>query len=873
VARAITDAIARDHDLPVDRVVCVAPRSLPKTSSGKLRRGATRDALAQHELPVLRSVAPEAAVDGPLYPGLSARAGVLDRRSTRYQFDLETDVAWDRIDEPGEHLPRRLAAFGWAEGLPLWDDPEARAVFQWTAGVSLCDTIATLEEGLITFLIAQSPELGGRHTSIELLVAEERKHAALFRRYAARLRERRPDLVPVYDAAMQRCWVPLPFDSPLLVEDPAAYHYQAWLQVLVFEEWSLWFHERLAAERDHVQPTWFSAHRAHAREEAQHVKTGDAWLATLALDPDRRTALSRARLTEVMGPMQFSNLVIRDVCTACFPEQASALARPNPSAPLLALLREPAFTLTRRHAPWFEVIASRALPATTVTPPPVQRVPAVAEAERWLDAWVRARSPQGPIDGDATFNELGLDPADALGLAGEIDEWVGGTLQPTLPYEFPTPKLLAGYLSALPQRLAVVAAPIASSTERPVTVRQARWLDIAQHQGGLAHTVTEVWELATPVDVGTLRVALARVASAHPALGRRFVRGLRGWAQVPRDGGVDLRVLDAEGAVQPHLAAVAAELWARPFDWRVDPNLRVVLVRGAEGAQGLVCSAPHVVTDATSMTLLGRALIAACAGADLPEASDPADLAREEAGWLETEEARRRLDWWRVHLADLPDWDRRIGGHPRRPRMDGRRIVRRVSPAVAMRWSQQASRLGVTPFVLLLTALHLAWQGVHGLAPVVGTQLSGRNTPERARMFGFLVDVALVRANLDGATDLDDAVPRMARAWLESVQHAVTVDAITSELFPGRRLERWLPAPLSFNFLPGSDQPFEAGALTWTRSPHLLPEERSFLYYEEMVVAYPSADRGLVFVHWYDQERHSAERATAVFERFSSLLG
>jgi acyl-CoA synthetase (AMP-forming)/AMP-acid ligase II len=53
VAGAIRRQVAEELQVAVDAVWLVAPRSVAKTSSGKLRRGATRDALLAGELPVL----------------------------------------------------------------------------------------------------------------------------------------------------------------------------------------------------------------------------------------------------------------------------------------------------------------------------------------------------------------------------------------------------------------------------------------------------------------------------------------------------------------------------------------------------------------------------------------------------------------------------------------------------------------------------------------------------------------------------------------------------------------------------------------------------------------------------------------------------
>jgi acyl-CoA synthetase (AMP-forming)/AMP-acid ligase II len=64
--REVRRAVAAEHDLPLDGVFLVKPRSVPKTSSGKLQRRGCREALLAGELPVLaawRSPALTAALD------------------------------------------------------------------------------------------------------------------------------------------------------------------------------------------------------------------------------------------------------------------------------------------------------------------------------------------------------------------------------------------------------------------------------------------------------------------------------------------------------------------------------------------------------------------------------------------------------------------------------------------------------------------------------------------------------------------------------------------------------------------------------------------------------------------------------------------
>jgi amino acid adenylation domain-containing protein len=71
VVEAVRAAVAREHEVQLDTVVLIAPRTLPKTSSGKVQRRACRQALLAGELAVVHQGFREPEVELPLDPLLS----------------------------------------------------------------------------------------------------------------------------------------------------------------------------------------------------------------------------------------------------------------------------------------------------------------------------------------------------------------------------------------------------------------------------------------------------------------------------------------------------------------------------------------------------------------------------------------------------------------------------------------------------------------------------------------------------------------------------------------------------------------------------------------------------------------------------------
>jgi acyl carrier protein len=125
-AAAVRRAVAFEHDLPLVDVVMVRPRTLPKTSSGKLRRQATRGAWLEGSLQAARLDAPPVRSDtlpeDPVTAGVAAvfaqvlgveRVGADTSFAELGGDSLRAATAVARIEERfGVALPReRLAPF------------------------------------------------------------------------------------------------------------------------------------------------------------------------------------------------------------------------------------------------------------------------------------------------------------------------------------------------------------------------------------------------------------------------------------------------------------------------------------------------------------------------------------------------------------------------------------------------------------------------------------------------------------------------------------------------------------------------------------------------------------------------------------------
>ncbi|MEO0536147.1 MAG: acyl carrier protein [Cyanobacteria bacterium P01_A01_bin.123] len=69
------------------------------------------------------------------------------------------------------------------------------------------------------------------------------------------------------------------------------------------------------------------------------------------------------------------------------------------------------------------------------------------DIQKWLVAYLAEllEVTNDDIDSHATFDSYGLDSVVVFGMAGDLENWLGHKLEPTLPYTYPTIAALAQY--------------------------------------------------------------------------------------------------------------------------------------------------------------------------------------------------------------------------------------------------------------------------------------------------------------------------------------------------------------------------------------------------------------------------------------------
>jgi amino acid adenylation domain-containing protein len=331
-------------------------------------------------------------------------------------------------------------------------------------------------------------------------------------------------------------------------------------------------------------------------------------------------------------------------------------------------------------------------------------------------------------------------------------------------------------------------------------------LSLAQRQlwylNRLAPDATAYNECATlrktgPIDLAALRAAFNEFVRRHEAWRTTFALVDAEPRQVVHEPTVHpLPLLDLSGlplaAAERTASEVAAADTLRPYDLASGPLLRPRLVRLAPDNHRLYLGLHHIVFDGVSLyrVLLPEIIAlydAYSAGRPSPLAPPTAqypDYAAWEIARSDGPDARRRIEYWRTHLADIPNPALPVEfPRPAVRRFVGGTIPLRVDAPTAELLRAAAQGTGATLFQLL-TALYAWWLSRYsGDGEVVfATVADLRRRPELLGMVGYCLAPIVIRADLSQTPDLQHLIARVRAELLDGLDHAVPFQWLVQQL-------------------------------------------------------------------------------------------
>ncbi|WP_266168880.1 non-ribosomal peptide synthetase [Dyella subtropica] len=286
--------------------------------------------------------------------------------------------------------------------------------------------------------------------------------------------------------------------------------------------------------------------------------------------------------------------------------------------------------------------------------------------------------------------------------------------------------------------------------------------------------------------------------------------------------------------VQAELAALIATECAKPFDLASPPLMRATLVRLSETEHVAVLVMHHLVSDAWSVGVLCRDLVAGYRAAETGGAA--ASLPPLAFHYLDFAAWQRRelqsvlpnlLDFWRTRLAGIEPLqiptDR---PRPAMPSFRGARQPFSLDAPTCVALNDLARRHKVTLYMVLLAAfkalLH-RYTGQNDIA--IGTPVANRPLTEMEDAVGFFANTLVLRSDLSADPSFAELLARVRQTALDAYAHQdLPFDEVVRLLQPERDLSRQplfqvmfvlQNAPMAPLLLPGlvfSDYPLDPNA-------------------------------------------------------------
>ena len=324
--------------------------------------------------------------------------------------------------------------------------------------------------------------------------------------------------------------------------------------------------------------------------------------------------------------------------------------------------------------------------------------------------------------------------------------------------------------------------------------------------GSAAYNIPSAVRIHGSLDLEVWRRCCAEITRRHEALRTTFTEVDGQPMQVVGEPAEpDLTVVDCGPLTGPQgdaaVHALAQEEFARPFDLRTGPLLRVRFLRLSPDEHVLLLTMHHIVADLWSMAVAVSELVSLYrtfvtgSGPALPEL--PVQYA-DYAVW------QRRRSEGPALAADLEYWKRTLAGAPPmlelptdrpRPAVQSSRggSCRFELPEPVVKGLRALSqRESATPFMTMLAAFQVL---LHRYSReediVVGVPVANRGRPEIERLIGFFVNTLALRTDLSGAPTFRELIGRVRQACLGAYAHQqLPYERLVEELQPRRDLSR-----------------------------------------------------------------------------------
>ncbi|RKS28225.1 acyl-CoA synthetase (AMP-forming)/AMP-acid ligase II [Pseudomonas sp. WPR_5_2] len=445
---------------------------------------------------------------------------------------------------------------------------------------------------------------------------------------------------------------------------------------------------------------------------------------------------------------------------------------------------------------------------------------ALPACRQWLKQTLREVNPYLMVDFDQSLISLGLDSISVADFAARLHQDLGLNLDTQRLFGEQTldewAQALLDFLGeALPDSTASIEGSSVDQDHGRQSFAQSRlWFLRQLDPTDTRHNLVLHLRLLGALDTETLALRLNTLVDRHSVLRTVYHDGVDGPQQrILPTADVPLTWHDLRHhpiAVQQQALADRLEReHATPVDLQNGPLLRAQLLSRDDQQHDLLLTLHHIAFDGRSTQLL---LAELALGGVSERPLQYLDFARWEAAHWSAERIAAEQQFWREHLANVPQ-TLALGGNGQ---IAGEHSLNFTLPqANCEALTALAREHGMTLFMLLLASYQLVIKQLGGQQQfLLGTDVSGRPLAAHNDVIGFFVNQLTLRCDLRGEPTLAAFLGQVRdEARLAYAHQGLPFDLVVSALAPQRRPGHSPLFQVKLNYQPSRVNPTDiAGA-------------------------------------------------------------
>lgn len=377
----------------------------------------------------------------------------------------------------------------------------------------------------------------------------------------------------------------------------------------------------------------------------------------------------------------------------------------------------------------------------------------------------------------------------------------------------------------IPRRLRSGPAPLSFAQQR-------LWFFDQFEPASFAYNLLSAVSLRGKLDVPALRKAFDHLVDRHEALRTTFdFRDSQPVQIISEHHPIHFHQIEIahlpEAEQQDHLRQMLRQQALQPFDLKKGPLLRIDLIRMAAEDHVLVIAMHHIVSDAWSMNILVREIVALYEAyssgkqPDLPSLPiQYADFAVWQRNWLQGELLAEQLEYWKQQLGNSAAVLELPADRPR-PAVqtyNGANFAFAFSPALTQLLNALSRNEGITLFMLLLAAFKVVLYRYTGQQEIiVGMPIANRQRKELEGLIGFFINTLAVRTIIPGDLTFREYLQSVREAALGAYAHQdLPFEYLVEHFQPERNLSHSPLVQVLFSFEKPSQQGIEIPGLAIT---------------------------------------------------------